>query len=55
MAAGWNVLAGADAARIAAAVRGFELPEARLALYGDGRAAARIVEGLMTDECSVEQ
>jgi len=40
------VLAGADTARIAAAVREFVLPEARPALYGDGDAAARIVGSL---------
>ena len=49
--AGWNVLAGADTARIVAAVRGFALPDVRPTLYGDGDATARIVRGLTTDEC----
>ncbi|MBN2002493.1 MAG: UDP-N-acetylglucosamine 2-epimerase (non-hydrolyzing) [Anaerolineae bacterium] len=44
--AGWNVLAGAETARITAAVRGFVLPQAHPALYGDGRVAERIVECL---------
>ncbi len=40
--AGWNVLVGADMARIVQAVRSFTPPAARPALYGDGRAAERI-------------
>ncbi len=43
---GWNVVVGADTARIVAAVREFVTPEERPALYGDGRAAERIVDGL---------
>ena len=53
--AGWNVLAGAETVRITAAVRGFVLPQARPALYGDGDAAARMVEGLTTHEHSAKQ
>ncbi len=48
--AGWNVLAGADTARIVTAVREFVLPEVRPALYGDGAAAARIVGRLQSDK-----
>jgi len=44
--AGWNVLAGANTARIKAAVRDFTLPKIRPALYGDGDAAARIAAHL---------
>ncbi len=40
--AGWNVLTGAETARIVAAVRDFAPPEKWPALYGDGRAAERI-------------
>jgi UDP-N-acetylglucosamine 2-epimerase len=40
--AGWNVLAGADTARIVKAVRGFMIPGVYPALYGDGWAAAQI-------------
>jgi UDP-GlcNAc3NAcA epimerase len=43
---GWNVLVGADAARIVAAVRSFTPPAERPALYGDGRAAEHIVATL---------
>ncbi len=46
VAAGWNVLAGADPERIVAAVRGFRVPHKRPELYGDGLAAQRIVERL---------
>jgi UDP-GlcNAc3NAcA epimerase len=41
--AGWNILVGADAARITQAVRSFTLPTARPMLYGDGQTAERIV------------
>lgn len=44
--AGWNVLAGADANRIADAVRRFEKPAAHPPLYGDGRAAERCVAAI---------
>lgn len=46
VAAGWNVLAGSDRDRIVYAVRGLRPPAARPALYGDGRASARIVAQL---------
>ncbi|MGQ0732057.1 MAG: non-hydrolyzing UDP-N-acetylglucosamine 2-epimerase [Acidobacteriota bacterium] len=42
--AGWNCLAGADARRIAAAVADWRAPATQPPLYGDGHAAARIVE-----------
>jgi len=48
--AGWNVLAGVDTGRITAAVREFVLPESRPALYGDGRAAARIANYMSHEE-----
>ncbi|MBN1877813.1 MAG: UDP-N-acetylglucosamine 2-epimerase, partial [Anaerolineae bacterium] len=40
--AGWNLLAGAETARIVAAVRNFVLPEEHPTLYGDGQVAERI-------------
>lgn len=46
VAAGWNTLAGFDARRIEAAV-GTEPPPVRPPLYGDGRAAERIVAALV--------
>jgi UDP-GlcNAc3NAcA epimerase len=48
--AGWNRLAGADAARIAAAVDSAGPPAARdaAAFYGDGTAARRIVQLLLS-------
>jgi len=46
VAAGWNVLAGADRERIVRAVRDFRVPGSRPPLYGDGRAAARILAEL---------
>ncbi|HEY3044212.1 MAG TPA: UDP-N-acetylglucosamine 2-epimerase (non-hydrolyzing) [Vicinamibacterales bacterium] len=42
--AGWNVLAGADSARIAQAAESFSPPPSHPALYGDGAAAARCVD-----------
>ena len=45
---GWNVLAGTDADRIAAALARPARPEARPDLYGDGRAAERMVDLLYT-------
>lgn len=48
VAAGWNVVVGADRARIEAAIRGFSPPSARPPLYGDGHAAERIVTLLET-------
>jgi len=44
--AGWNVLVGADTARIVAAVREFAPPKERPVLYGDGRAAERMMSHL---------
>ena len=44
--AGWNVLAGDDPRRIAAAVRSIAPPSARAPLYGEPGAAVRIVERL---------
>ena len=40
---GWNVLVGADSARIAEAICNFAPPVGRPPLFGDGRAAERIV------------
>lgn len=44
---GWNVLVGADADRIAEHVLRPERPDAWPSLYGDGKAAERIVSGLL--------
>ncbi|HPQ07573.1 MAG TPA: UDP-N-acetylglucosamine 2-epimerase (non-hydrolyzing) [Syntrophales bacterium] len=46
VAAGWNVLAGTDRERIIRAVRDSRVPGSRPPLYGDGRAAARILAEL---------
>jgi UDP-GlcNAc3NAcA epimerase len=44
---GWNVIAGSDRARIASAVKEHKWPQgAPLRVFGDGRAAHRIVERL---------
>lgn len=43
---GWNRLVGLDPQRLRQGLRGFAPPEARPDLYGDGRAAERIVEVL---------
>ena len=43
---GWNVLSGADTEKIIQAVRSSAPPPSRPALYGDGKASARIVEWL---------
>jgi UDP-N-acetylglucosamine 2-epimerase len=48
VAAGWNVLAGCDSDRIVAAATRPRPGGPRPALYGDGRAAERIVEHLLT-------
>ena len=48
VATGWNTLAGVDGARISAAAHAAAKPAARPPLYGDGHAAARIVEALNT-------
>ncbi len=47
VAAGWNVLVGADPKRLRAAIRDFAPPTERPTLYGNGHAAERIVEILM--------
>jgi UDP-N-acetylglucosamine 2-epimerase len=44
--AGWNVLAGADSRAIADAMRSFRPSGPRPELFGDGRAAEKIVDGL---------
>jgi UDP-GlcNAc3NAcA epimerase len=44
--AGWNVLVGADAERIASEMRGFRPRGARPEVFGDGHAAQRVVESL---------
>lgn len=44
--AGWNVIAGADAATIAGALASSETPEAGISPYGAGQAAAKIVDSL---------
>jgi len=46
VAAGWNVLAGADESKIVAAVQSFRKPAAHPQLYGDGHVAARCVAAL---------
>ena len=46
VAAGWNVVVGADPGRIVRAVRSFSTPKARPPLYGDGKAAGRVVAAL---------
>ena len=46
--AGWNWLVGADPDRIEDALTGPEPPESRPDLYGDGAAAARVVDALET-------
>lgn len=58
VAAGWNTLAGADSARIVAAVHHLAPPTARPPLYGDGQAAERVVAALENNEhprCLVEE
>lgn len=42
--AGWNVVVGADAARIAAAVRDLRPSERPATVFGDGRASERMVD-----------
>ena len=46
VASGWNVLTGADRDRIITAVRTFKPPSAHPPLYGDGKAAEKIVHTL---------
>ena len=40
---GWNVVVGADREKIVEAVRSFKIGKPRPKLYGDGRAAERII------------
>lgn len=49
VAAGWNVLTGADTARIVKAVSRHVVPAARPPLYGDGHAADRMAGILSAD------
>jgi UDP-N-acetylglucosamine 2-epimerase len=42
--AGWNVLAGADSARIVEAIRRVKPPASRPPLYGEGRAVKAVVD-----------
>jgi len=46
---GWNTLVAANPDRIRAAVESFDRPKSKPSLYGDGTAASRIAEILMTD------
>lgn len=46
--AGWNVIAGADPARIAAALVHPSPPDVAHQLYGKGDAAARVVQQVLT-------
>jgi UDP-N-acetylglucosamine 2-epimerase len=46
--AGWNQLVGADTEKIVEAINGFQPSGERPAIFGDGRAAERIVE-LLTE------
>ena len=46
---GWNVVVGADAERIIAAVKGFQPADERSDLFGDGRAGQLIVTYLGDD------
>lgn len=43
VASGWNILAGADHDKIMEAVRGFKAPSAHPSLYGEGKAAEKII------------
>lgn len=45
--AGWNLLVGADPQRILDAIHSFQPPSHRPPLYGDGRAAERVVDLLL--------
>lgn len=46
--AGWKVVTGPDAEKIAEAVRGFEPPEQHPVFFGDGRAYAKIVDAIIS-------
>jgi len=50
VAAGWNVVVGADTQRIINAVQSFIRPAHRPPLYGDGQTAAKIVDALESME-----
>ena len=54
VAAGWNLLVGADHTNIAGAVESFSPPASHPALYGDGAAAARCVD-LLGQVAGVQQ
>ena len=43
VASGWNILAGADHDKIMEAVRGFKAPSVHPSLYGEGKAAEKII------------
>jgi len=47
---GWNILAGADTAKIVEAARSFVKPEKHPPLFGDGHAAEKIVSLLLAAE-----
>ncbi|MCD6519679.1 MAG: UDP-N-acetylglucosamine 2-epimerase (non-hydrolyzing), partial [Anaerolineae bacterium] len=47
---GWNILAGADTAKIVEAARSFVRPEEHPPLFGDGHAAEKIVSLLLAAE-----
>jgi len=46
VANGWNVLTGADEKKIIEAALNFKIPSAHPSLYGDGKAAEKILEAL---------
>lgn len=50
VAAGWNVVVGADTQQIIDAVQSFVTPDQHPSLYGDGQTASRIVEALESME-----
>lgn len=43
---GWNRLVGSDSDKIAASISSYTIPEVHADLYGDGRSAVRILEGI---------
>lgn len=45
---GWNIVVGADRGKIVEAVRSFKTDKPRPELYGDGRAAEKIIQHLTT-------
>jgi UDP-N-acetylglucosamine 2-epimerase len=48
--AGWNIVVGADGEKIVAAVRSFKTNKPRPELYGDGRAAEKIIHHLTAQQ-----